>query len=173
MLSNNPSVGGLTRKSAGLRAWTASNDVFSAGGASGGFNAGTGVVDAATNGTAQRAFTKALMDAALLATYTAGGNPTLCILSPYAKSVFSGFMSDASVAQLRVATSAKSAATIVGAADAYLSDWGLSDFVPDRQLARAGAAYARNVSPGRTGCSQRKFSAPGPPRLDDEIQPVW
>lgn len=145
MLSNNASVAGTTRKSAGLRAWTASNDVFSAGGASGGYNAGTGVVDAATNGTAQRAFTKALMDAALIATYTAGGNPTLAILSPYAKSVFSSFMSDANVAQQRMATSAKSQATIVGAADAYLSDWGLIDFVPDRQMARVGAASARNV----------------------------
>lgn len=145
MLSNNASVAGLTRKSAGLRAWTATNDVFSAGGASGGFNSGTGLVTTATNGTAQRAFSKSLMDAALLATYTAGGNPTLCILSPYAKSVFSGFMSDASVAQLRVPISAKSQATIVGAADAYLSDWGLIDFVPDRQMARVGAALARNV----------------------------
>jgi hypothetical protein len=36
-------------------------------------------------------------------------------------------------------------ATIVGAADAYLSDWGLVDVLVDRQMARVGAASARNV----------------------------
>ncbi len=144
-LSNNASVGGLTRKSAGLRAWLTTGDVFSAGGASGGYNAGTGVVDIATNGTAQRAFTKSLMDQALLAAFNAGGKPTQCHLSPYAKSVFSTFMSDANVAQQRVTTSPRAQATIVGAADAYLSDWGLIDFIPNRQMPRVGAALCRNV----------------------------
>ncbi|HWI69373.1 MAG TPA: DUF5309 family protein, partial [Nitrospiraceae bacterium] len=43
MLSNNPSLAGSTtvaRQSAGLRAWLATNDDFSSGGASGGFNTG-------------------------------------------------------------------------------------------------------------------------------------
>jgi hypothetical protein len=144
MLSNNPSVGGTTRQSAGLRAWTATNDLLGAGGSSGGYNTGTGVVDAATNGT-QRAFTKALLDAGLLAAYNAGGKPTVAILSPYAKSVFSTFMSDANVAQQRMNTKPTEQTTIVGAADAYLSDWGLVDFVPNRQMARVGATLARNV----------------------------
>jgi hypothetical protein len=148
-LSNNASVGGLTRYSAGLRAWTATCDVFSAGGASGGYNAGTGVVDAATNGTAQRAFTKELMDQALLACYNAGGKPTQCHLSPYAKSVFSTFMSDANVAQQRMTTSPRAQATIVGAADAYLSDWGLIDFIPNRQMPRIGADAAAHTEASR------------------------
>ncbi len=144
ILSNNASVGGTTRKSAGLRAWTATNDLMGAGGASGGYNSGTGVVDAATNGT-QRTFTKALMDAALLAAYSAGGKPTIAVMSPYVKSVFSSFMNDANVAQTRVALRPSEQATIVGAADAYLSDWGLVDVLVDRQMARVGAASARNV----------------------------
>lgn len=143
-LSNNASVGGTTRKSAGLRAWLATNDLMGTSGASGGYNSGTGVVDAATNGT-QRAFTKTLMDAALLSAYNAGGKPTVCMLSPYNKSVFSTFMSDANVAQQRMVAKASEQATIVGAADAYLSDWGLVDFIPNRQMARVGAALARNV----------------------------
>ena len=144
-LSNNASVGGATRKSAGLRAWIATNDSMGAGGASGGYNAGTGVVDAATNGS-QRAFTKALMDAALLSAYTSGGKPTVAFMSPYVKSVFSGFMSDANVAQLRLAiTNPRQQATIIGAADAYLSDWGLIDIVPNRIMALVGAASARNA----------------------------
>ena len=100
MLSNNASVAGSTtvaRRSGGFRAWLASNDDLGAGGSSGGFNSGTGVVDAATNGT-QRTFTKTLLDNAIEATYKSGGNPTVLMLAPYAKRVFSTFMSDANVA---------------------------------------------------------------------------
>lgn len=144
-LSNNASVGGATRKSAGLRAWLATNDLFSAGGASGGYNSGTGVVDAATNGTAQRDFTKALMDDALLAAYNSGGKPTMAMMSPYNKRVFSTFMADAEVAQLRMPISSpRQQATLVGAADAYLSDWGLIDVVPNRVMSQV-PALARNV----------------------------
>lgn len=144
-LSNNASVAGVTRKSAGLRAWIATNDQLGATGSSGGYNSGTGVVDAAGNGT-QRAFTKALMDAALLSAYSSGGKPTQAHLSPYAKSVFSGFMSDANVAQLRYAvTSPRQQATIIGAADAYLCDWGLIDMIPNRVMSLVGAAMTRNV----------------------------
>lgn len=57
--------GATNRTSGGLRAWIATNDDLGATGASGGFNSGTGIVDAATNGN-QRAFTKAIMDASLL-----------------------------------------------------------------------------------------------------------
>src|SRR4029077_3852878 len=36
-------------------------------------------------------------------------------------------------------------ATLVGAADAYLSDFGLVTTLPNRQMARAGASVARNI----------------------------
>ncbi len=123
MLSNNPSLAGATvtaRQSGGLRAWLATNDDFSAGGASGGFNAGTGIVDAATNGTLQRTFTKTLLDNVIETTYKAGGNPTILMLSPYAKRVFSTFMSDSNVAAFRTPLTGKSQGTIVGAADRVL-----------------------------------------------------
>lgn len=118
MLSNNASVAGQTRKSGGFRAWLATNDNFGATGASGGFNSGTGVVDAATPGT-QRTFTKGLLDDTIETTYKSGGNPTIVMLSPYAKRVFSSFMSDANVATQRVNTSQTEQATIVGAADKH------------------------------------------------------
>lgn len=144
-LSNNASVAGTTRKLGGLRAWIKTNDIIAAGGASGGYNTGTGVVDAATNGTNQRTFTKTLMDAALMAAYSSGGNPTMAFVSPYAKSVFSGFMNDANVAgQMVTITNPSKQATIVGAADAYRSDWGLIDFVPNRIMALV-PALARNA----------------------------
>lgn len=128
----------------GARAWLASNDSMGSGGASGGYNQSTGAVDAATNGT-KRAFTKTLLDNALQDAYTAGGNPKLAVLSPYCKRVFSTFMSDTNVAQFRSEVK-NSPGTIVGAADAYLSDWGLIDMIPNRQMARVtDGSIARNI----------------------------
>lgn len=149
LLSNQASSAGSgnaasNRTLGGFRAWLASNDSLGAGGASGGFNSSTGVVDAATNGT-QRALTKALLDATIQATYISGGNPTTLLLSPYAKTVFSTFMSDANVAQQRFAAKGSGQTTIVAAADMYLSDFGTLTVVPDRQMARAGATIARNA----------------------------
>jgi hypothetical protein len=136
--------GATNRKLGGFRAWLASNDSLGGSGASGGFNSSTGVVDAATNGT-QRAFTKAILDAVILSTYNAGGTPKVLMVSPYVKTVFSGFMADAAVAQQRFAASASKQSTIVAAADMYLSDFGTISVVPNRQFARAGAATARNA----------------------------
>ena len=137
-LSNQASIAGsasVPRRLGGLRAWLSTNDSMGAGGASGGYNAATGVVDAAINGT-KRAFSKNLLDEAISSAYTAGGNPTVGMGSPYVKRVFSTFMADSNVAPLRVTASANSQATLVGAADAYLSDFGLLDIVPNRQMAR-------------------------------------
>lgn len=136
--------GATNRTSAGLRAWISTNDDLGSGGASGGFNAGTGVVDAATNGT-QRAFTKTLMDNGIAAAYTSGGSVDMIMASPWNKRVFSTFMSDANVAPQRTATPRSGQARIVGAADMYESDFGELTFVVNRQMARAGAAVARNV----------------------------
>jgi hypothetical protein len=149
LLSNQASSAGSgnsasNRTSGGFRAWIATNDDLGSGGSSGGFNTSTNVVDAATNGT-QRAFTKAILDSVIRNTYVAGGNPKVGMLSPYAKTVFSTFMSDANVANQRYETPAKSQTTIIAAAEIYLSDFGAITMVPNRQMARAGAAYCRNA----------------------------
>jgi hypothetical protein len=150
VLSNQASVAGsgngaTNRKLGSFRAWLATNDsIGGGGGASGGFNTSTSVVDAATNGT-QRAFTKALLDATILSTYNAGGSPKTLMVSPYAKTVFSTFMADSNVAPQRYETPQKGQTTIVAAADMYLSDFGSISVVPNRQMARAGATVARNA----------------------------
>jgi hypothetical protein len=146
-LSNQASLAGsgngaTNRKLGGFRAWLATNDNIS--GSSGGFNTSTGVVDAATNGT-QRAFTKALLDATILSTHNAGGNLKTLMVSPYAKTVFSTFMSDANVAEQRYPTNKTGQTTIIAAADMYMSDFGPVSVVPNRQMARAGATVARNA----------------------------
>ena len=147
-LSNQASLAGsgngaTNRKLGGFRAWLSTNDSIN-GGSSGGFNSSTNVVDAATNGT-QRAFSKIILDAVILSTYNAGGSPKTLMLAPYAKTVFSTFMSDSNVAQQRFEAPKKDQTTIVAAADMYLSDFGTISVVPNRQMARAGAAVARNA----------------------------
>lgn len=134
--------GATNRTSAGLRAWLTTNDNMDGGGASGAFS--NGIQSAATNGS-QRAFTKTIMDAVILSTYNAGGSPTTWLMSPYVKTVFSALLDDANVVPLRSTVSSGSQATITAAADTYLSDFGTMTIVPDRQMARAGAAYARNA----------------------------
>lgn len=149
LLSNQPSSAGsgngaTNRTLGGARAWIAENDSIGANGASGGFNSSTNVVDAATNGD-QRAFTKTLLDTTIRNTFNSGGNPRMVMLSPYNKTVFSGFMADAAVASQRYETPKSSQTTIVAAADTYLSDFGTLMVVPNRQMSRAGAAHCRNV----------------------------
>lgn len=119
-LSNQASLAGsgngaTNRKLGGFRAWLATNDNMDGGGSSGGFNSSTGVVDAATNGT-QRAFTKAILDAVILSTYNAGGNPDVFMCSPYVKTVFSTILDEANVVPLRKDVKSGQA-TIVAAAD--------------------------------------------------------
>lgn len=133
--------GATNRTLAGFRAWLATNDSLGATGASGTFS--NGIQGAATNGN-QRAFTKDIMDAVILSTYNAGGNPSTVMVSPYVKTVFSTFLDDANVVALRKAQGSGQA-KLVAAADAYLSDFGTLSIVPNRQMARAGAGIARNA----------------------------
>jgi hypothetical protein len=148
-LSNQASSAGsgnaaTNRKLGGFRAWLSTNDDLGATGASGGYNPSTGVVDAATNGN-QRAFTKTLLDGVILSVYNAGGNPDVAMMSPYNKQVYSRFMDDADVVPNRKEADGKKQVTLIAAAEMYLSDFGLITMVPNRQMARAGAAIARNV----------------------------
>lgn len=145
LLTNQASVAGnstTARLLGGLPSWITTNDSRGASGADGGFSSGTGLTVAATNGT-QRTFTKALLDNVLQQAYSAGSDVRAVMVSPYAKTVFSGFMADASVAPQRMATSASKQATIVGAADTYLYDFGTVDVIPNRVMTTA--ALARNA----------------------------
>jgi len=147
LIKNQASVapsGAVAGRFGGLPAWLATNDSMGGGGSSGGWNSGTSVVDARTNG-AQRALTKLLVDDGMQNASVAGGKPRIIMGSPYVKRVFSTFMSDANVAALRTQTSGRQSATLIGAVDAYVSDFGLIDFVPHVQMPDYGAAYARNV----------------------------
>lgn len=133
--------GATNRQLAAMRAWLSTNDDMGAGGSSGSFS--SNIQSAATNGT-QRALTKAILDSVILSTTNAGGKAKVLMLSNYAKTVFSRFLDDADVVPLRK-EAGKGQATIVAAADAYLSDFGLITVVPNTQMTRAGATIARNA----------------------------
>jgi hypothetical protein len=152
MLINQASVAGndtTARKTAGFPAWLTSNDSRGATGSDGGYNSGTGVVDAATNGT-QRAFTKAILDTIHESAFKNGGDPTTLMLSPYLKTVFATFMSDANVAEFRYAAQKSGKNTIVATADIYLGHFGEIMVKANRQMA-TDATSARNallIDPG-------------------------
>jgi hypothetical protein len=147
LLSNQGSSAGsgngeTNRKLGGFRAWLTTNDSLG-GGAGASVSFTNGLVVAATNGD-QRAFTKAIMDEVILSAYNAGGNPNTMMMSPYVKTVFSALLDAADIVPLRKAQGAGQA-TLVAAADTYLSDFGTFTVVPNRQMARAGAGVARNT----------------------------
>lgn len=122
----------VTRKTAGLQAWISTNDALGAGGSSGGWSSG-GVVAAATAGTA-RTYTEALLKGMLVTGYTNGARYKAVFMSGAHKQVASGFTG---IADIRVAASPTSQATIVAGADRYMSDFGALDFYPHPDLTDA------------------------------------
>jgi hypothetical protein len=143
IISNAASVAGATRVMGGLPSWYATNVSRGAGGANGGYNTGTKLTVAATTGT-QRAFTKALLDTTMQASYVSGANIKFAVVSPYVKSVFVTFMSDTNVAPFRMAVSADNKRTIIATADYYEGPFGRIAVVPNRVMATS-AAVARRV----------------------------
>jgi hypothetical protein len=153
----------LARKTGSVEAWLASNVSRGAGGASGGYSAGT--VAAATDGT-QRAFTEALLKTVIQSCWANGGDPSTIIVGPKNKAVASGFTGIAT--QYRENKGAAQA-TIIGAADVYVSDFGehrivASRFSRDRSalvldMEFWGVAYLRpfqTVELAKTGDSEKK-----------------
>ncbi len=117
--------GATTRKLGGILAWLTSNDNRGSGGSDGGFSASPGPA-AATNGT-QRTFTEALVKATLATTFSNGGKPTQAYMSGTHKQQFSAFTG---IADIRSEVRGKSMATITGAADVYVSDFGALTLIP-------------------------------------------
>lgn len=125
----------LAPKTASLRTWIMDNDDLGAGaGASGSLSGGVPTV-AATPGTA-RALSEATLLGVIENCYTAGGNPSLLMMSPTVKQKFSNYMFGTSA---RIATpyqdhgaKSKSGITAIGAVDVYVSDFSVMDVCPNR-----------------------------------------
>lgn len=109
----------------GALAWLTSNTSRGATGANGGFSAG--IVSAATNGT-QRTYTENLLKPVLQSIWLKGGAPKFVLTNGIQKQNEATF---AGLAQQRREVGDKQVRIIAGA-DAYQSDFGLLQFVPDR-----------------------------------------
>jgi len=130
MLSNkasNAGASGTPARSASFESWLTSNVSRGAGGANGGFNQGTGLVSAPTDGTA-RAFTETLLKSVIASCFQNGGKPTILMLGPSQKQVFSTFTG---IAANRHEVDGTGQGVIVGAADVYVSDFGNLNVVPN------------------------------------------
>ena len=123
--SVNETPASVTRKTAGALAWISTADSLGAGGSSGGW-ASTGVVDAATNGT-QRAWTETLMKAVQVTGFNAGARYSQIYMSGSHKQGFSTF---AGIADIRKTAEGNKQATIIGAADVYVGDFGEVTAIP-------------------------------------------
>jgi hypothetical protein len=143
IVTNNASVAGATREFGGLPTWIETNVSRGSGGSNGGFDINTGLTVAATNGT-QRAFTKEQMDDVMQQGYEAGANFRNVYVSPYVKSVFVTFMSNANVAPFRHAVTDGDRNSIIANADIYEGPFGKVYIKPNRVMA-ASAGVARNA----------------------------
>jgi hypothetical protein len=129
LLSNQVAAAGTgggsptARKLGALQTWINTNVSLGSSGVAGSLGT-TAKVDG-TN----RAFDEDQLKEVVREAYTAGGNPSVVMLSPAKKQEFSAF---AGIAEQRYMAPANKQSTIVGAADIYLSDFGTLSVVPNR-----------------------------------------
>lgn len=116
---------GTARECAGFEAWIQTNASRGVGGSSTAFAGG--IQAAATDGT-QRAFTETLLKEVLRECAESGGEPTMVAMGAFNKQAASAF---AGIADQRRETGNKRA-TIIGAADVYVSDFGEVSMVYSR-----------------------------------------
>jgi hypothetical protein len=128
MLSNKASVAGndtAASQSGGFAAWLTSNVSKATDGSNGGFQSSTGLVAARTDGTA-RQFQESHINDVMELAFDAGARPSVMMLPAALKTRFSAFTG---IADLRTDVGGKEA-TIVGGADAYISNFGKLTVVP-------------------------------------------
>jgi hypothetical protein len=123
--ASNAESGTTPRRMGGLLAWLSTNVSRGTTGGSGGYS-GSDVV-AATNGLS-RTFTETLLKNVIKSSWDAGGNPNTIIMCSAHKQLASAFTGIATQYQ----EAKGKVATIVAAADRYVSDYGTLTLVPDR-----------------------------------------
>lgn len=121
---------GSARQTASLESWLSSNFTSQGSGgspSSSGFQAG--IVQAPVDNSVQGTVSEANVKAMIRAAWTAGGNPTLIMTGPFNKTKVSGF---SGILTNNIFQKQSGQATIVAAADAYVSDFGSHQVVPNR-----------------------------------------
>ena len=126
LLSNQVASAGdatTARTLGGLQAWLATNY---SGGTSG--TAGASGTTARVTGT-DRAFTQTILNTVIQSAYVAGGSPTILMVTPAQKVVASTF---AGIATRYKDIPSNVQASIIAAADVFVSDFGTISIVPNR-----------------------------------------
>lgn len=137
LLANKSAAAGSTtvaRKTAGLKCYIKTNYDKDAGGAIPSYT--TVANDTWDDGT-QRAFTETIVKNVLQQCYTSGADVSTIMVGPFNKQTFSGF---SGVVEL-MNNVGKGQATIVGAADTYVSDFGRLSVVPNRFMPARDALF--------------------------------
>jgi len=116
--------GGTARKSAGIQAWLTTNVNNGAGGGNGGFSGG--LVTPATPGT-NRGFTATLLQTVRNLAFGNGATPNQLYVPPAQKQAMVNFTG---LAQNRLEVKQGDQATIVGAVDIYVDDFGAISIIP-------------------------------------------
>jgi len=125
--ASNAQAGATPRRMGGFESWLVSNVSRGATGTSGGFSAGNTV--APTDGT-QRPSTEALLKTVIKSAWNGGGKPTLLLMGATQKQNFSGFTGIATQYQ----EPKNKMATVIGAVDRYVSDFGTMNAVASRYM---------------------------------------
>lgn len=123
--------GATPRKSGGIRTWLTSNTSLGSGGSTTGYSGG--VTAAATPGTT-RTLTESLLKAARATAFSNGATPSQAYMGASTKQTMSGFTG---IASIRVDAKPTEQATIVGAADVYIDDFGKITFIPHQYAVSA------------------------------------
>lgn len=129
LTGNYASVAGVSdttaRACAGFEAWIQTNDSRGTNGTNTAFT--SGIQAAATDGD-QRVFTESLLKDVLQLCWENGGEPTMLMVGAFNKKVASAFSGIADA----IRDTGNKRATIVGAADVYVSDFGTLNIIPNR-----------------------------------------
>jgi len=122
---------GAARVSASLESWMSTNWTTNASSPASAASPGFSTVGAVSpvDGSVPATVTAALVQAIIKQCWTAGGSPDIIMCGPYNKVKISSF---AGILTNTIQQSAKGPATIIAAADAYQSDFGLLRVVPNR-----------------------------------------
>lgn len=124
----------IASTTAGFEAWITTNDSRGSGagataGSQGGYANGKAGAATDASSTNTRTFTEALLKSVIKLCWDNGGNPNIVMVGSHNKQVASGFNGIAT--QYRD-NPQKGQATIIGAADVYVSDFGTFSIVPNR-----------------------------------------
>jgi hypothetical protein len=140
--SNAATTAATARTMAGLESWLSTNYThLGTAGTTPGFVTSTGLVTAVTDSTGTVAATETQLKEIIQECWSSGGDPNVIMVGPTTKQDYSAFSGIATLFK----NAPQGQATIVGAADLYISDFGQHSIVPNR-FSRDATALVLDMS---------------------------